>query len=134
MITLDAPGGRWLCLLGGFLVTPLRFDRPLVPVLHTYFHYEIPKSTARSRRYVAYQLEYAESKIKASRCDEYMRYPVAAWEYTNNQLPFWHSKGITNVTQVCPPGSLPFQPLVALLRRAEPSAVAIALAPPPCGV
>ncbi len=71
-----------------------------MPVLHTYFHYEIPKPSARNRRYVAYQLEYAEGKIKSSRCEDYMRNPVATWEYTDNQLAHWRNLGIANVTQV----------------------------------
>jgi hypothetical protein len=44
------------------------FCRPKVPVTHTYFHYEHPPAPSRSRRYIAYQMEYAKGKIYSSAC------------------------------------------------------------------
>jgi hypothetical protein len=74
--------------------------RPKVPVTHTYFHYDNPPANARSRRYIAYQMEYSRGKIKSSTCQGYMGGAMAAWEYTSDQLQFWHDSGIANVTQV----------------------------------
>jgi hypothetical protein len=71
-----------------------------VPVLHTYFHYEIPKARSRNRRFVAYQLEYAEAKVGSKLCHAYMAGAVATWEYTKDQLRLWHDAGIPQATQV----------------------------------
>ena len=73
-----------------------------VPVTHVYFHYDHPRSVFRQRRYVAYQMEYAENKLKSKQCKKYMtEAPVAAWEYTKDQLQYWHGEAaMPNVMQV----------------------------------
>jgi hypothetical protein len=74
--------------------------RRTLPVFHTYFHYEFPR--VRSRRYAAYQMEYAEGKVKSPSCLQYMKSGVVAWEYTEFQLQQWKDRGVEAATQVWP--------------------------------
>ncbi len=74
---------------------------PRLPLLHVYFHHELPHSGWRSPRYVAYQLEYSFGKIASSACAKFMSEAVVAWDYTAGQTEFWHSqRGMRNVTHV----------------------------------
>ena len=74
---------------------------PRLPLLHVYFHHELPHFGWRSPRYVAYQLEYSLGKVTSTACAKFMSEAVVAWDYTAGQTEFWHSqRGMRNVTHV----------------------------------
>lgn len=84
--------------LGVRTITAALSCRRVLPVFHTYFHYDFPR--VRSRRYAAYQMEYAEGKVKSPSCLQYMKNGVVAWEYTQHQLQQWQDRGVGQATQV----------------------------------
>ncbi len=41
---------------------------PPLPLLHIYFFMKNPEARQRARRYVAYQMEYADAVLKSQEC------------------------------------------------------------------